>query len=105
MNKDEISFDGTATSFLDLEGFKGDNLLDSTIILSFRTYDSKAILLYIHDAMNNFLQLELEKGNKLKLSFNHFKTIVSESLVYNSEYKSFDSQVKSFSSAYFIFVD
>ncbi|XP_063434354.1 axotactin-like isoform X5 [Mytilus trossulus] len=84
MNKDEISFDGTATSFLDLEGFKGDNLLDSTIILSFRTYDSKAILLYIHDAMNNFLQLELEKGNKLKLSFNHFKTIVSESLVYNS---------------------
>ncbi|XP_071177619.1 axotactin-like isoform X4 [Mytilus edulis] len=84
MNKDEISFDGTATSFLDLEGFKGDNLLDSTIILSFRTYDSKAILLYIHDAMNNFLQLELEKGDKLKLSFNHFKTIVSESLVYNS---------------------
>ncbi|XP_052058141.1 axotactin-like isoform X6 [Mytilus californianus] len=84
INKDQISFDGTATSFLDLEGFKGDNLLDSTIILSFRTYDSRAILLYIHDAMNNFLQLELEKGDRLKLSFNHFKTIVSESLIYNS---------------------
>lgn len=84
INKDEISFDGTATSFLDLEGFKGDNLLDSTIILSFRTYDSRAILLYIHDAMNNFLQLELEKGDRLKLSFNHFKTIVSGSLIYNS---------------------
>jgi ribosomal protein S17E len=43
------------------------------------------MLLYIYDALNNFLQLELEKGDRLKLSYNHFKTIVSDYLTLKSK--------------------
>ncbi|XP_033739181.1 uncharacterized protein LOC117326534 [Pecten maximus] len=75
INKDAVSFNGSITSFLEIDNGDDLSMLESTIIVSFRTTSPRALLLYIYDHLNNFVQLEVTGPSQLRLSYNHFDVI------------------------------
>ncbi|XP_021379816.1 contactin-associated protein-like 2 isoform X2 [Mizuhopecten yessoensis] len=75
INEDAVSFNGSITSFLEVGTGEDLSMLESTIIVSFRTTIPPALLLYIYDHLNNFVQLEVTGVNQLRLSYNHFDVI------------------------------
>ncbi|KAL5016977.1 hypothetical protein ScPMuIL_006566 [Solemya velum] len=81
INDDAVTFSGEPSSYLTLNATDNIGALDETIVLSFRTYQPEALLLYMYDELNNFLQLEVVDGNKLRIKYNQFNTIVPETLM------------------------
>ncbi|XP_060074031.1 axotactin-like isoform X2 [Ylistrum balloti] len=75
INEDAVSFNGSITSFLEIDNGDDLSMLESTIIVSFRTTNPRALLLYIYDHLNNFIQLEVTGPRRLRLSYNHFDVI------------------------------
>ncbi|KAJ8305373.1 hypothetical protein KUTeg_015918 [Tegillarca granosa] len=80
INEDTVTFKGTSTSYLEVDAPVDEHLLKSNIILSFRTFKPSALLLYMYDELNNFVQLEIKGGTRLVLSYNHFEKIISDSI-------------------------
>ncbi|ROT84337.1 Neurexin-4 [Penaeus vannamei] len=51
------------------------NLLNNTFLLNFRTHDTSALILFVHDSLHNFVQLYLEAANRLVFLFNSGKEV------------------------------
>ncbi|XP_076329886.1 axotactin isoform X3 [Tachypleus tridentatus] len=51
-------------------------VLEENILLCFRTFLKKALLLYAFDHLNNFVMLHFEKGSSVFFTFNSLKSIV-----------------------------
>lgn len=78
INTDAVTFLGGSVSHLHFVEAADEKLLDSTIVFSFRTFRRNCLLLYIHDHLNNFMQVELMEGRKIVAKFNRFNTILSQ---------------------------
>lgn len=81
INEDAISFNGSITSYLEIDDSDDLGMLESTIIVSYRTSNPRALLLYMYDHLNNFVQLEVTGRRQLRLSYNHFDVIKEGVLV------------------------
>lgn len=51
-------------------------VLEQDILLSFRTYEKKALLLYANDHLNNFVQLHFDEGKRVLFTFNSDRSVV-----------------------------
>nr|XP_027200226.1 contactin-associated protein-like 4 [Dermatophagoides pteronyssinus] len=51
-------------------------ILKQDIVLSFRTHESYALLLFIHDGNRNFLQIHIADGRMVILSYNYHQKII-----------------------------
>lgn len=80
IDEDMVTFMGTNTSYLFYDKTNQPSILNDTIVMSFRTIKMNALLLYMHDNYENFVQLELVKENRIVLTFNSFDSVVSASL-------------------------
>ncbi|XP_060552945.1 axotactin-like isoform X2 [Ruditapes philippinarum] len=78
INMDAVTFLGRPESYLYFTQAIYSQLLDSTIIFSFRTFMKNCLLLYIHDHLNNFLQVELSEGKKVIAKFNRYSAVLSQ---------------------------
>ncbi|XP_046357050.2 contactin-associated protein-like 2 isoform X3 [Haliotis rufescens] len=87
INRDSVTFSGHAAddSFLFYNMTSHPEILMDTIILSFRTFQTDALLLYAHDHLNNFVQLKLTDGNTITITFNSYKNIISDSITLKNE--------------------
>ncbi|XP_046578022.1 LOW QUALITY PROTEIN: contactin-associated protein-like 2 [Haliotis rubra] len=87
INRDAVTLSGNAAdnSFLFYNMTSHPEILMDTIILSFRTFQSDALLLYAHDHLNNFVQLKLTGGNTITITFNSYKNIISDSITLKNE--------------------
>jgi Laminin G domain len=65
-----------ATSDLALRGILKENLL-----VNIRTYDDHALILYVHDNNNNFVQLYITNGNEVVYLYNYGTEIVNLTVV------------------------
>ena len=80
LNTDAVTFSGETSSYLTFDLSKQPSPLDQTIVLSFRTFQSDALLLYAYDHLSNFVQMELQQGDTILFTYNTYRTIVSGSL-------------------------
>lgn len=80
IDEDMVTFVGTNTSYLFYDKTNQPSILNDTIVMSFRTIKMNALLLYMHDNYDNFVQLELVKENRIVLTFNSFDSVISASL-------------------------
>nr|KAG5714141.1 hypothetical protein BaRGS_020469 [Batillaria attramentaria] len=78
LNQDAVTMSGGTSSFLKFDLTQYPGILDKTIVLSFRTTQSNALLLYAHDHMSNFLQMELQQGNTIVFTYNENTAIVRD---------------------------
>ncbi|XP_041351941.1 contactin-associated protein-like 2 [Gigantopelta aegis] len=78
INLDAVTLGGKNNSFLFFDMTDRSEILDRTIILSFRTFQEEALLLYIHDQLNNFVQMELVDSRSIAISYNTFDQIIRE---------------------------
>ena len=85
INTDAVTFRGDSTSHLHFVESPADKLLDSTIVFSFRTFQQSSLLLYVHDGLNNFIQVELIDGIKVICKFNRFSTIFNQTKTMSSK--------------------
>ncbi|KAK3599841.1 hypothetical protein CHS0354_022411 [Potamilus streckersoni] len=79
INVDAVTFTGAEASYLLFKEPPSLNLLDSSIIFSFRTFQQNTLLLYLHDNLNNFVQVELTdegNGSYIVVKFNRFNNII-----------------------------
>ncbi len=51
------------------------NPLEETIVFSFRTDQTSAMLVYAHDHLYNFVQIHLSDDNQLSLTLNNNRTV------------------------------
>jgi hypothetical protein len=70
-----VTIGGEETAFLDFRVSANPLEMDERIIFSFRTQVYKALIFYMYDELNNFIQLEVVGGKKLRLSRNNFQQI------------------------------
>ena len=80
LNADAVTFSGETSSYLTFDLSKQPSPLDQTIVLSFRTFQSDALLFYAYDHLSNFVQMELQQGDTILFTYNTYHTIVSGSL-------------------------
>ncbi|KAH3733319.1 hypothetical protein DPMN_039745, partial [Dreissena polymorpha] len=78
LNTDSVTFIGTRSSYLHYDAPVDSGFLDNTIIFSFRTFLRNTLLLYIHDHLNNFIQVHLQDSNKIIARFNRFNVILQQ---------------------------
>jgi hypothetical protein len=50
-------------------------------VLSFRTFQSDALLFYAHDHLSNFVQMEIQQGNAIVFTYNTYRSIITGSIV------------------------
>lgn len=92
IDEDMVTFVGTNTSYLFYDKTNQPSILNDTIVMSFRTIKMNALLLYMHDNYDNFVQLELVKENRIVLTFNSFDSVISASLECSRKHHSFLTQ-------------
>lgn len=85
INDEAVSFNRSENSYLMTNLGTDFNLLESTILLSVRSTQHRALLFYLYDSYNNFMQLELQNANALKLSYNNFDEIKHGTLLVNGK--------------------
>ena len=75
INTDSVEM-STENSYLsyELTDFDHDPLLHD-LVFSFRTTQPRALLLYAHDHMSNFVQLEIRERDQLVLTYNSLHDI------------------------------
>ncbi|XP_050401820.2 axotactin isoform X2 [Patella vulgata] len=83
INLDAVTFSGEETGYLRLDMTEYPQVLDQTIIFSFRTFQQDALLLYAHDHMNNFMQVELQQGTTITVSYNNFNQVIRENIKFD----------------------
>lgn len=59
-------------------------ILEEDIVISFRTHQKYSLLLYIHDVNRNFLQLHLENGTSVVMTYNSLRKIVQRHIFIGS---------------------
>lgn len=79
INDDAISF-LTSTDFLEFHKPGTLDLGQEEVVLSFRTFHQKGLLLYLYDHVNNFLQLEVRGQGVLGIVYNNGRKIVSQDI-------------------------
>uniref|UniRef100_A0A0L8FUZ4 Laminin G domain-containing protein n=1 Tax=Octopus bimaculoides TaxID=37653 RepID=A0A0L8FUZ4_OCTBM len=82
IDKDTVTFTGKEDSFLFFDKTQQPSIMDETIVVSFRTRKMDALLLYLYDNFNNFVQLELQEEKKIILTFNSFSYVRTGILEY-----------------------
>ncbi|XP_036355728.1 contactin-associated protein-like 4 [Octopus sinensis] len=82
IDKDTVTFTGKEDSFLFFDKTQRPSVMDETIVVSFRTRKMDALLLYLYDNFNNFVQLELQEEKKIILTFNSFSDVRTGVLEY-----------------------
>ncbi|GAB1611097.1 hypothetical protein Ahia01_001396700 [Argonauta hians] len=75
IDEDMVTFSGKSDSYLYFDQSASPRVLDSSILLSFRTRASHGLLLYLHDNYNNFVQLELRNDRQVALTYNSFSDV------------------------------
>ncbi|KAL8582074.1 hypothetical protein ACOMHN_003995 [Nucella lapillus] len=80
LNMDAATFNGTPHSYLTFDLSKQASPLEQTIVVSFRTFQSDALLFYAHDHLSNFVQMELQQGDTILFTYNSYDSIVSGSI-------------------------
>ena len=75
LNEDSLSFLDPA-SFAKFELSGNMPLLHSNMLLSFRTRQERALVFYLHDHLNNFLQLDVGGKDIVTISFNDDSDII-----------------------------
>ncbi|XP_048758506.1 axotactin-like isoform X3 [Ostrea edulis] len=75
INENAVTITGEKTAFLDLRVSTNPLEMEERIIFSFRTQVYRALIFYMYDELNNFIQLEVVEGKKLRLSRNNFQQI------------------------------
>ena len=78
INTDAVTFLGNSVSYLHFKQPIESDLLDSNIIFNFRTFLRNTVLLYIHDHLNNFVEVELLNGQSVTAKFNRFNIILEQ---------------------------
>lgn len=75
-----MTFGGGPNSYLLYDLSKYSDILDKTVVLSFRTQQADALLMYAYDHLSNFLQMELHQEKTIVFTYNNFHTIVRGSI-------------------------
>uniref|UniRef100_A0A914UIS2 Uncharacterized protein n=1 Tax=Plectus sambesii TaxID=2011161 RepID=A0A914UIS2_9BILA len=70
----EVSFHDLKKGFLGYQNFEN-SPLSNTMVFSFRTDQSDAMLVYAHDEKYNFVQVHLWEENKVSLTLNNDRTV------------------------------
>ena len=73
----------TASSYVEANASKPDMLshfglggfYHEDILINVRTFDTQAIIFYVYDYLNNFVQLHIENGSRVVFTFNSGNTI------------------------------
>lgn len=85
LNEDSLSFLDPA-SFVRLENLGNEPLLHSSMLFSFRTKQKSALVFYMYDEFNNFLQLEVRGEDLAGILFNDGTTLLEVNITVPGEY-------------------
>lgn len=80
INENAVTITGDSTAFFDLRVSSNPLEMEERIIFSFRTQVYKALIFYMYDELNNFIQLEVVEGKKLRFTRNNFQQIFHQDI-------------------------
>ncbi|XP_064606829.1 axotactin-like isoform X1 [Liolophura sinensis] len=77
IDENMATIDGAEHSYLEVN-VTTPRVLSGTLVFSFRTFQANALLFYMHDHFNNFIQLELRNAREILLLYNSLTYIIDE---------------------------
>ncbi|GFR84230.1 contactin-associated protein-like 5 [Elysia marginata] len=81
ITKDAVTFSGLPGASLQFDlTYKQPKALSATVVIGFRTFQTEALLLYMHDHLSNFVQLELADAHTIIVTFNDERRIIREAV-------------------------
>ncbi|XP_061182173.1 axotactin-like isoform X3 [Saccostrea echinata] len=75
INENVVTITGEQAAYFDLRISSNPLEMENRIIFSFHTQVREALIFYMYDELNNFIQLEVVEGKKLRFSRNNFRQI------------------------------
>lgn len=80
INENAVTITGDSTAFFDLRVSSNPLEMEERIIFSIGTQVYKALIFYMYDELNNFIQLEVVEGKKLRFTRNNFQQIFHQDI-------------------------
>lgn len=75
INNNAVTVTGDSEAFFDLRVSSNPLEMEERIVFSFRTQMYRALIFYMYDELNNFIQLEVVESRKLRFTRNNFQQI------------------------------